>query len=181
MDSDYEYEYDLPNYRASQTTPKQTRERAYEPEQPTVGRTSVRLFQPQDFKLYLTPQLNPIGHTSFGGYLKHGRSEYYLDAYPRTSEYKLEMPGGETKARVLRDLNELHTDGKLHNNSYLSGVFAGVVREVTDTQTSKLARLTNHAFVVIPQPQQFLLAWYSGVDQTMYKLRRRGTLLTYAN
>jgi hypothetical protein len=191
MDSDYEYEYeyDLPTYRTGQTTPKQTEERVYQPEQPTVGRTSASAFEPKNFQLYLTPQENPIGHTSFGGYLKHNRSEYYVDAYPRRVEYKLEMPGGETKAQVLRDLDELHTDGRLHNNNYLLGAFAGVVREkpvksdskyvFKDAQAPALTRLTNHAFIIIPQPKQFLLAWYSGVKQTMYKLKRRRTLLTF--
>ena len=175
-DDEYEYEYELEDYRQVQTTPKQTEERVYEDPKPQVeSSTALEPFQPKQFKMWLQPKDSPIGDPYFHGEVKSGRQEYWLNGWCKVTHYRNNQPGGAVKTKVLYDLDELHTDGRLQNDQQLLGAFAGSI-SIKDNE--RLIKLKDHSFIVIPG-EPYTLVWYSESSRQAYKLRRNKTELKY--
>ena len=177
----YEYEYELPNHRTHQTTPKQTEERVYEDPKPANhGDVAQSVFSPTVFKLNLTPAQDPTGRTYYHGEVKSGRQEYWLNAYPKESDYKAQMPGGAVKTQVLHLLDELKTTARL-DTAYSNwiGCFAGFVAYKNNEQRT---RLNDHSFIIVPPREAhkpYTLLWFNSETKTVLTMKRTATRLKY--
>ena len=98
-----------------------------------------------------------------------------MNVFPKVSEFRREMPGGVLKSKVLQDLDELHTEGRISRDDRLLQCAGGVL---SIQHSDRLIRLQDHAFVIVPG-EPYVMIWYSETSTQVYKLKRNIQELRY--